>query len=239
MMELAKKLEEAGLRSKESEVYVPLLKNSPIGGGDLAKLLNINAKKAYSCLTVSLGKTVEDGKVIALKKGLLGKKEVKLPYRGKLVKYEEATGILVLEKEEVPALSEETEKKVEKSKTTSARGKKILEGEFGFGNAEGEIFYRADFALPQLNKVLEGKILVIKKKVKPVLLYRAAALGIKGIVCDLLDKDHKKELLDKQKSLWGLALLSLNFESNKEKLAKIRQGEKVVLEGKIKALYRT
>lgn len=206
---------------------------------DLAKLLNVSPKKAFSYLTVSLGKIFEKDKVIALKKGLLDKKEVKLPCRGKLVKYEEDTGVLVLEKEEVPVLSGETDEKVVKPKTTSLKGKKILEGEFGFGRAEGEIFYKANFALPQLSKVLEGKILVVKRAVKPVFLYRAAALGIKGIVCDLLDKDHKKELLKKQKSLWGLALLSLGFEKNKEKLTKVQLGEKVILEGGTKALYRT
>ncbi len=50
MLELAKKLEEAGLSSKESVVYITLLKNSPIGGGDLAKLLNMDRTHTYNVL---------------------------------------------------------------------------------------------------------------------------------------------------------------------------------------------
>jgi len=50
MAELTKKLEEAGLSSKEAEVYVALLKNDTIGGGDLAKLLNMDRTHTYNIL---------------------------------------------------------------------------------------------------------------------------------------------------------------------------------------------
>lgn len=205
---------------------------------NLAKLLNVSPKKAFSYLTVSLGKKIEEGRVIAFKKGLLGKKEVKMPCQGKLIKYEEDSGILVLEKEELPLFSGVAGEKAEKKKTTGVKGGKIIEGEFGFGTAEGEIFHETDFALPDLSKVLEEKILVVNKEVKPVLLYRAAALGIKGIVCGLLAEGRKKELLNKQKSFQGFALLSLDFEKNKDKLTKLHQGERVLLEGRERALYR-
>ncbi|MBU2616238.1 MAG: hypothetical protein KKC19_03985 [Nanoarchaeota archaeon] len=49
-MELIKKLEEAGLSNKESEVYIALLKNSPISGGNLAKLLNMDRTHTYNIL---------------------------------------------------------------------------------------------------------------------------------------------------------------------------------------------
>ena len=50
MVELTKKLEEAGLSSKEALVYISLLKNSPISGGDLAKLLNMDRTHTYNIL---------------------------------------------------------------------------------------------------------------------------------------------------------------------------------------------
>lgn len=50
MENLSAKLREIGLSNKESEVYVSLLKNSPIGGGDLAKLLNMDRTHTYNIL---------------------------------------------------------------------------------------------------------------------------------------------------------------------------------------------
>ncbi len=50
MMELSKRLEEAGLSKKESEVYIVLLKNGLIGGGNLAKLLNMDRTHTYNIL---------------------------------------------------------------------------------------------------------------------------------------------------------------------------------------------
>ena len=50
MVELAKKLEETGLSSKEATVYLALLKNGPISGGDLAKLLNMDRTHTYNIL---------------------------------------------------------------------------------------------------------------------------------------------------------------------------------------------
>ncbi len=50
MKELAKKLEEIGLSSKESEVYIYLLKHGPIMGGDFAKILNMDRTHIYNLL---------------------------------------------------------------------------------------------------------------------------------------------------------------------------------------------
>ncbi|MFH1636862.1 MAG: helix-turn-helix domain-containing protein [Candidatus Woesearchaeota archaeon] len=50
MVELAKELEEAGLSTKESIVYLALLKKGHIGGGDLAKSLNIDRAHTYNIL---------------------------------------------------------------------------------------------------------------------------------------------------------------------------------------------
>ena len=50
MVELSEKLEEAGLSGKESIVYLALLKNGPIGGGSLAKLLNMDRTHTYNVL---------------------------------------------------------------------------------------------------------------------------------------------------------------------------------------------
>jgi len=50
MVELNKKLQEAGLSSKESEIYISLLKNGPIGGGELAKIMNMDRTHAYNVL---------------------------------------------------------------------------------------------------------------------------------------------------------------------------------------------
>ncbi len=50
MVELTKQLEEAGLSSKEAIVYLVLLKHSPIGGGNLAQLLNMDRTHIYGVL---------------------------------------------------------------------------------------------------------------------------------------------------------------------------------------------
>ena len=50
MESLPKKLEEAGLSSKEAEVYVALLKNGSISGGALSKFLNMDRTHTYNVL---------------------------------------------------------------------------------------------------------------------------------------------------------------------------------------------
>ena len=50
MAELNKKLEKAGLSSKETDVYLFLLKEGPISGGNLAKLMNIDRTHTYNIL---------------------------------------------------------------------------------------------------------------------------------------------------------------------------------------------
>jgi sugar-specific transcriptional regulator TrmB len=49
-------LKEIGLSNKESEVYIALLKNSPIGGGELAKLLNMDRTHTYNILSNLISK---------------------------------------------------------------------------------------------------------------------------------------------------------------------------------------
>jgi len=55
-MELDEKLKEIGLSSKEAKVYLGLLKNSPINGGDLSKLLNMDRTHTYNLLNNLLNK---------------------------------------------------------------------------------------------------------------------------------------------------------------------------------------
>lgn len=50
MAELVNQLEEAGLSNKEAIVYLSLLKHSPISGGNLAKLLNMDRTYIYNIL---------------------------------------------------------------------------------------------------------------------------------------------------------------------------------------------
>ncbi len=56
MQELMEKLRIIGLSNKEAEVYMALLKNSPIGGGELAKLLNMDRTHTYNLLNNLLNK---------------------------------------------------------------------------------------------------------------------------------------------------------------------------------------
>ena len=67
MAELIKKLEEAGLGGKESAVYLALLKNGPIGGGNLAKLLNMDRTHTYNVLNNLVNKGLA-GHIIVDKK---------------------------------------------------------------------------------------------------------------------------------------------------------------------------
>jgi len=50
MEQLKEKLRQTGLSNKESEVYLSLLKNSLISGGELAKLLNMDRTHTYNLL---------------------------------------------------------------------------------------------------------------------------------------------------------------------------------------------
>jgi len=50
MAELIENLKEAGLSNKEAEVYIALLKNSPVGGGEFAKRLNMDRTHIYNIL---------------------------------------------------------------------------------------------------------------------------------------------------------------------------------------------
>lgn len=50
MVDLMEKLKEIGLSNRESEVYLALLKNSPISGGELAKSLNMDRTHTYNIL---------------------------------------------------------------------------------------------------------------------------------------------------------------------------------------------
>jgi len=56
MGHLNEQLKEIGLSNKESEVYIALLKNSPIGGGGLAKLLNMDRTHTYNVLSNLINK---------------------------------------------------------------------------------------------------------------------------------------------------------------------------------------
>jgi sugar-specific transcriptional regulator TrmB len=56
MEELNEKLGEIGLSNKEAEVYIALLKNSPISGGNLAKLLNMDRTHTYNLLSNLINK---------------------------------------------------------------------------------------------------------------------------------------------------------------------------------------
>ena len=56
MEELKERLSEIGLSNKESEVYIALLKNSPISGGELAKLLNMDRTHTYNLLNNLINK---------------------------------------------------------------------------------------------------------------------------------------------------------------------------------------
>lgn len=192
---------------------------------NLSKILGVKPKKAFAFLKVALGKEIKAGEVIACRKTFFGKKELKTPFSGKLIKYEESTGDLVFE----PLFG---------TPKPALLGEKWLEGEFGFGGEEGEVFYSKDFTLPKLDVKLRGKILLVCDKVFPVTVFKAGALGVKGIVCGRLDQEVKKDFLEKTKTFKGITLLSLDFLKNINLLAKIPQGTKIIIKGEEKAIYK-
>ncbi len=68
MVELAEKLKEAGLSNKEVVVYVALLKEGPIGGGDLAKHLGMDRAHTYNVLSNLVNKGLVGHIVVENKK---------------------------------------------------------------------------------------------------------------------------------------------------------------------------
>jgi len=69
MEDMLKQLEEAGLSGKESQVYLALLKEGLIGGGELAKLLNMDRTHTYGVVRNLVNKGLV-GQVVRDKKNL-------------------------------------------------------------------------------------------------------------------------------------------------------------------------
>lgn len=63
---------------------------------EVAAQLGITQKDIYKYLTVELGQTLEEGDVVARKKKLFGKKEVRSPGSGEVRKIDHQTGVISL-----------------------------------------------------------------------------------------------------------------------------------------------
>ncbi len=177
---------------------------------DLVSGLKIKPAQVIHCLTVPLGSKVEKGMLIAQKKGFLGKRQqVKAPMTGILESLEEGTGRLKLVSIEIPTSKVGPVKKLP-TKKTQRHG--VIACEFGFGKAQGKlVFLKDDLNLEDLKEDLKDSIVAVGKLQSIGTIFKAAAVGIRGLVVETGNKDWLTELeplISSQENHFSLLIIS-------------------------------
>lgn len=159
---------------------------------NLAKLLNVPAKKVEKYLVAKLNSHVEKGAVIARKKSLFKKISVKTPVVGTLLMINSEAGIVGIKRtsdiHQEPAWFSGVVKEIEKDKIVFEVEGGLISGKFGQGGpVSGElIVIEGPVTAISLPIGLEKKILVVEKADSAVIA-KADALGIVAIVAAALD----------------------------------------------------
>ncbi len=203
---------------------------------DLAENLKVKPAQVIHYLVVPLGSTVEKGRLIAQKKGFLGKRQkVIAPLSGVLESLEEGTGKLKLIVGNQPA-----NKKVEPVKKPPLKKSKhqaTISCEFGFGSSQGKlIFLKEDLNIEDLKEDLKDNIVAAHKLQSMGALFKAAAVGIKGLVVEKGNKDWLTELetlMTSQENHFSLLIVSFNDATG---TVKKWHHKEVICDGKNKQL---
>lgn len=190
---------------------------------DLATLLKIKPEKTIKTLKIPLGSSVTQGTVIAENKKLLGRAiAVKAPIDGVLDSLEENTGKLALKTID-PVKSPVTTKVTIKHKSIPV--------EEGCGQAEGKLIYiSTELHLKDLSDTYKDKIIAVNKIHSQGVVFKAAALGIRGLVTIDAQQDWLNELI--VNNISPLCILVLVSPTNLNKL----NHQQVVCDGENKQL---
>ena len=191
---------------------------------NLALLLKISPKKAIKFLSVPLGQRVKKGDVIAVKKGALGLKMRKIisPVNGVLEKLEEKTGRLTIRRIDL-------DQEVSMSDAFS-RGKAI-KGVLGFGKAKGELIFKKEVNMGDLNKSIKDKIILCPEVSSIGVFFKASALGTRGLIVKMTPNDFFDKLEEATKGRSRMALVVVDSKEDFEKVKKL-VGKKVVIKDK-------
>jgi len=195
---------------------------------DLGQLLGIKPKKAINYLQVELGEKVDKDQLLARKKGLLGKaKEVFSPVQGVLERLEEETGCLFIKKKEK-----------QKSKKAGSKSAKRVKGVFALGHCRGKMFFLGSgIKLKDLKaKKLKDKVVALGRLDSKGVIFKAAALGVKGIVVGQMKNSLLADISSLGEKLDLNLLVLSEEEEKKEKFLKKNDKKKVILSGKKKSL---
>ena len=170
---------------------------------DLAERLHIPGSKAVRYLKTAIGDEVSLNQVLAEKRSLLRKKHVKSPCEGRVVGLFES-GILVI-------------KPLEKTDTVSRHDDEI----------KGILDFFNRIQLVDINASHIGHIIICVQSPGSDLIYKADALGVKGLVF-LVDKEQSWPVAA------GLTIKVLVLPKNKylPETIKSWQGQSVMIKGK-------
>lgn len=180
---------------------------------NLVSSLKIKPEKAIHCLKIPLGNFVEKGTVLAENKSLFsGKKVIIAPIAGLLDSIEEITGILKIKP---LGTVKPIDKPIENKKTTIQS--KVILALKGCGKAEGKFIYMAaELRLKDLTDTFRDKIIGVNKIYGRGVVYKAAALGVKGIVTTDNQQAWLNEMITSATA--GICLLILSAKENLNKL---------------------
>jgi len=182
---------------------------------ELAKILKVKPEKAVVCLCLPLGKKVNQGDVIAEKKALFGKRQVKSPCKGVLSKVEFSSGNLII----VPEPKTKAGKK-------SGRADLI----YGWGRAEGElVLSESQLRLSDLSDQYTGQVILAKKGVsEPGVVFKAEVLGVSGLI--IVSKKQLDELRNDWQKTAGASEIGVGFIDKLKKKFKKLVGKKIKLD---------
>jgi len=158
---------------------------------NLAAFFSVSPNIVSRFLTVSIGERVEEGRIIAVKKGLFGRAKVfKSPVKGTVVNISKE-GILTIkigfEKKEFLSPFPGVVKEIKENSLVLEFNGKRIEGSFGKGKkvlGVLDILSKKEekAGIFSLGSEAKDKILVLEGEIPLGIIYKAEALGVAGLV---------------------------------------------------------
>lgn len=205
----------------------------------VSQSLNIPLKKFKNCLKKNLGDSIEEGEIIAVKKGHLGIGGKKLisKFSGTVINIDEGKGDVYIKtgsgrkEEEIISPVDGTVDFCDNEKIVVKTDGEVVLAQDGLGNEQtGELLYIENFDPNKLTGKISGRV-ILTKNMDKASLFKAIGLNAAGVItCGLEDTDFI-DLEDKRIDASVLILAQDNFN----KLEKYKN-KKVFLGGKNKII---
>jgi hypothetical protein len=201
----------------------------------IAKYLEISPEKTLKALNKKIGDRVEEGDLLAEKKGVMNGKKLFSPFSGTVYKLEEESGDLYIvtdqgdsgEAEDIISPIEGKISFCDNTKIVIDTDKKGIIGLKASGEkAEGELFviHEKDIDYSDLPKEIKEKV-ILGEGFESSAIYKAIAMGVIGIICQEIQEDQLEEYRKKQYKNPIIQVSKEDFE----KLSKL-SGKKIILE---------